>query len=361
MTCFIAGWERLERITLRKHTLASCFSIIIPVRNEQENILKLLFSLKMQNYDQRAYRLIIVDDHSTDGTVQRVKKFINKYPAMDIQLFVLPENKYTKKAALEYGIRQADGEAIIMMDADCEAGVDYLKTLNEYYRRKAPKLLLAPVRINSRNNVFAAFQALEFSSLVFTAAGSSGINRAIMGNGANLLVDRSVFKKLQDQDVFLDKYASGDDMFLLEFVKKNFGKHSVAFAKHPQAVVTTQPCENAAGFFIQRRRWVSKSKAYKNPLLITVALIVFLVAVVQVPGLLSAFFIPRFLYVVAAVWAIKVIADSIILMRITRFLGQKQLRKYIFPLSFIYPFYVIYAAMSGWIFDFSWKGRKYKE
>src|SRR5216117_732871 len=76
------------------------FSIIIPARNEELNIENLLNALKNQEYPKEKFEIIVVDDHSTDGTAAVVKKFGG------VQLISLVSedlNSYKKKA-IETGI-----------------------------------------------------------------------------------------------------------------------------------------------------------------------------------------------------------------------------------------------------------------
>ena len=50
-------------------------SIIIPARNEAENIQHCLDSICNQSYPKHLYEIIVVDDHSTDNTAAIVKKY----------------------------------------------------------------------------------------------------------------------------------------------------------------------------------------------------------------------------------------------------------------------------------------------
>ncbi len=90
-------------------------SIIIPARNEEENIGTLLAALQQQTYPANLLEIIVVDDHSTDGTVKVVQQFSS------VRLLQLKEdniNSYKKKA-IETGIAAATGELIVTTDADC--------------------------------------------------------------------------------------------------------------------------------------------------------------------------------------------------------------------------------------------------
>jgi cellulose synthase/poly-beta-1,6-N-acetylglucosamine synthase-like glycosyltransferase len=360
MALFFAGWQRNPRIKPEKHTSAASFSIVIPVRNEQDNIISLLHSLKIQTYNHKLFELIIVDDHSVDSTIQIIKKFSNRNDDLTIRIVSLEEGEYSKKQALKKGIEQARAEVVVMTDADCVARPDYLNILNEYYHRQKPMLMLGPVKISSNKSMFSRWQALEFSSLIFTAAGSAGVGMPVMANGANLIFDRTVFKEHEGEDVFLQRFASGDDMFLLDYVKKQYGSGSICFVANPSAVMETKAAESASQFFAQRKRWVSKSKAYTNPMIISTALIVLLLACVQIFLVALAVFKPVYIPLMVAVWTGKMLTDFWVLGKISAFLNQQNLMLWFFPIALFYPFYIVVSAFAGLFTSYEWKGRKHR-
>ena len=90
-------------------------SVLIPVRNEENNLSSLLQSLKNQSYSN--YEIILIDDHSSDGTFDWMVKVAieNK----DIIVCQLPNSLHGKKNAIEQGIKAASGEIILTTDSDC--------------------------------------------------------------------------------------------------------------------------------------------------------------------------------------------------------------------------------------------------
>lgn len=359
MALFFAGWNRNPIIHPEKHTSAASFSFVIPVRNEQDNIIGLLHSLKLQTYNHELFEIIVVDDHSTDSSVQIIKKFRNRNEDLKIRIVSLEEGKYSKKQALKKGIEQARAEVIVMTDADCIARPDYLNILNEYYHRRRPMLMIGPVKMSMNKTVFSRWQALEFSSLIFTAAGSAGVGLPVMANGANLIADRTIFEKQKDEDVFLKRFASGDDMFLMDYVRKHYGAGSICFVANPSAVMQTKAADTISQFFAQRKRWVSKSKGYTNPMLISTAVIVLLMACVQLfcigLGVFKSLYIP----LMVAVWAGKMLTDFWVLRKISAFLNQQKLMRWFVPLALIYPVYIVVSAFAGLFTAYEWKGRKH--
>lgn len=89
-------------------------SIIIPVFNEKNTILKLLKLVENQQIKGWKKEIIIVDDGSTDGTQELLRKVKNKYNV------ILQRYNRGKGAALIEGFKHAKGEIILIQDADFE-------------------------------------------------------------------------------------------------------------------------------------------------------------------------------------------------------------------------------------------------
>ena len=98
-------------------------SVIIPCYNEKDTIEALLSSVKNTPYPNK--EIIVVDDCSTDGTQELLKKFVD---LADKILF--HDYNQGKGAALRTGFKAATGDIVIIQDADLE-----------YDPREYPKLL----------------------------------------------------------------------------------------------------------------------------------------------------------------------------------------------------------------------------
>ena len=104
------------------------YSIILPTLNEKNHILDLINSisdvLKKKNL---IYEIIIVDDNSTDGTIDLVKSLLSK---IDFLKLVVRSNLRKNLAqSINDGIKNAKYQNIIWMDADFQHPPKYIEEL----------------------------------------------------------------------------------------------------------------------------------------------------------------------------------------------------------------------------------------
>lgn len=90
-------------------------SILVPVYNESSVVLELLDKVNAQKIDGVDFQILIIDDGSTDDTVE----LLESRPDLYTDLIKLPVNK-GKGAAIMIGIAAAKGDYILCQDADLE-------------------------------------------------------------------------------------------------------------------------------------------------------------------------------------------------------------------------------------------------
>ena len=97
---------------------APSLTVIVPARNEAENIGTTLETLIAQQY--KSLRVLAIDDRSTDGTKQIIDEFAARYPEQigAIHIDYLPEGWLGKTFALEVGTRNSSSEYLLFTDGD---------------------------------------------------------------------------------------------------------------------------------------------------------------------------------------------------------------------------------------------------
>ena len=95
-------------------------SIVIPVYNEAETIHLILAKINNARLIHEIKKeVIVVNDASTDNTLQKLTDLQNQYTEMDISI-ISHERNMGKGAALHSGFKVATGDLLIVQDADLE-------------------------------------------------------------------------------------------------------------------------------------------------------------------------------------------------------------------------------------------------
>ncbi|HEY4109245.1 glycosyltransferase [Puia sp.] len=339
-------------------------TVLIPARNEEANIGNCLQSLAAQTYPREHFEVIVIDDHSTDGTATIVKAFTG-LTIRHLPLAELPEAGVVtahKKFAIETGIGAATGELIVTSDADCVFDPDWLLTLAACYAEKGAKFLAAPVRIGGmkvwgrQHSVLFIFQTLDFITLqgITGAAVFKGVHS--MCNGANLAYAREAFFEVGGFRG-IDQIPSGDDMLLMHKIALRYPDR-VFFLKSRSAIVSTRPETRWKGFLNQRIRWASKADRYDDKRIFWVLLLVYLVNLLFLALAVAAFWDRWWGFLFLVLVAAKTMVEYPFVGDVAGFFGQRRLMGY-FPL--LQPLHIGYTIVVGWLGKFGsyrWKDRK---
>lgn len=348
------GWKMIKLFKVTCDAFNTRVSIIIPVRNEEENILHCLNAINQQSYPKNFTEVIVVDDHSDDRTAALVKNWITSNP---LNVKIISSEDFTgKKYALNEGIKNATGEFIVTTDADCTVEGDWLSTLVSYYEKYSPSLICGIVATRQENKSLSAFQSLEQAG--FTAIGAAGIyfRQPLLCNGANLAYPKKIFEETGGYNISAEA-ASGDDTFLMfRIAKKDPG--AVHFLKSKEAVVYTGSAATFKDFLNQRKRWGSKVLRQRNFTSALVVLIVFLFHLFLVVSIILAFTAKLNWQLPVLFFALKIISESLLLNSVLSFADKKNLRQYIFLSQLMYPFYIVVASLLSQTGKYTWKKRK---
>lgn len=338
---FIIGWKRIFPFVPKgNESIKSLVSVVVACRNEENHVRQLIACMAQQS--NQNFELILVNDHSTDATRNYIKAAQEQYSKIQLVDAV----GYGKKNALKEGILKATGNLIITTDADCLPSYHWLESIACFQRKNNCDLIICPVKLSGKDSVFAYLQVLEFTSLVASAAGAAGMGMPILCNGANLVFTKKAW--LASQDDLHPEEQSGDDVFLLESVKKRGGK--IRFLKSESAFVTTKQAGTLLDLIKQRRRWSAKSRFYTDWHLILTALVVFAICLLLLALAVLSFYNMIFLYAFLALFILKYLLDSVFLSTVSKFFQLNNIWLFSFLLSIFYPFYIVFVAVSSLVF-----------
>ncbi len=349
-------WKQLDEFEEDGSVECAKISVIVPARNEAATIAKLLVSLQNQSYPVDAFEVLVVDDHSTDHTID----VVNASALNNLRLIqpLAEADQSSKKKAIEAGVRQASGELIVTTDADCIAPANWLHTINNFYQKTGACFIAAPVKFSHDKSFLGIFQSLDFITLQGITAASVAAHFHTMCNGANLAYTKKAFEVV-DGFEGIDKIATGDDMLLMHKIWKN-NPSKVFYLKNKDAVVTTPPMPTWKAFFSQRKRWASKTLVYDDVRIIAVLGFVYLLNLLFIILTVAAFF--NFFYWIDVIGflLIKTIIEAPFVYSVAKFYDEEKLMKYFF---FFQPVHILYTVSIGFISQFGkyeWKGRKTK-
>ena len=355
---FIVGFLKIKTFkNIKPETYTTTeimLSVIIPVRNEADNLISVILSLKAQLLEQKYFEVIFVNDNSTDSSLDIINKEIKG--KKNFKIINLKKHEQGKKQAIKRGIEVSQGNYIVTSDADCTYNVAWLLTIFNYLQNKNPDMLIAPVEMTA-NSFFQKLQALEFSSLIGSTIGAVGIGRPIMCNGANLIYKKKIYQKIND--ALNIKEASGDDIFLLHAVKKNKDMQ-IRFLKSKKAIVKTSAESSLKAFVNQRIRWSSKSKSYKDIDTIIVALLVLAINLATTFVIIFTIFDVTTVHALIIFLSLKVIPDFLLLFLTTKFFNRLKLMILLPVVNLFYFLYIILIGVAGIVnLKIVWKKRNY--
>ncbi|RZJ29864.1 MAG: glycosyltransferase [Flavobacterium sp.] len=350
----IMGFSKMKTIAPKNSNPKTTFSIVIPFRDEAENLTQLLESIKNLNYPKTLFEIIFIDDFSTDESAKIVYKW--RMENGEYHVTLIESVRITgspKKDAIARAVPIVGNEWIITTDADCLLPKNWLSELNNCILDNDVSMIAGPVIYNGKASLSNNFQLMDMLSLQGATIGSFGIGKPFMCNGANFAYSKALFQELKGFQGN-ENSASGDDVFLLQKAVAN--STNVHYLKSKDAIVLTKPVNGWISLFHQRARWASKAKAYENDFGELISWVVFLGNFcLLVLFALSAAKLFRWEYF-GILFGLKLFVDWILIYQANGFLRNG---RFILPVlsSLIYPFFSCGVALYSVFGKYRWKGR----
>jgi len=333
-------------------------SVIIPFRNEADNIIRCLKGIENQNYPQINYEVIFVDDNSTDNTSDIIN--LNKLNE-NIKVIKVPDNyseRAHKKRAIRYALENSKGEIIVTTDADCIHDPEWLRSLLKYYDNDTA-FISGPVSFEESKSIFGKLQKLEFAGLIITGAGLIGADKPVICNAANLSYRKKVFYEVKGYENKMN-LTSGDDEFLMQKISADTD-YKIKFAIDTEAIVITSPKKSISEFHQQRKRWASKGLFYSDKIFIIKLILIYFFYLLIPFSFLYGIFVDNYgFFVTIFIFLTKLFIEYLVLKRGMEIIFNKIEMNLFFLAQFLHIPYIIIEGISGSFGNYSWKGRKVK-
>lgn len=176
-------------------------SVIVPARNEVENIGECVASILDSSYDRT--EIVIVDDRSTDGTTELVRSLVERNPdrMRSIAGETLPRDWVGKPWACWQGYRAARGDILVFTDADTRHAPDLLAhAVGALQANNADFVTLVPRQLMEsfweRVILPQIFAAILFRFRDLTRMNASRNPRDVIANGQFILARREAYEAI---------------------------------------------------------------------------------------------------------------------------------------------------------------------
>jgi len=223
--------------------MLSFVSIIIPCRNEEKFIGKCLDSISRQDYPKENLEVLVVDGMSGDKTREIIKEYSEKYSFIK---FLENPNKFTP-FALNIGIKNAQGEVILRMDAHAGYEKYYISKCVKYLRESGADNVGGVMKtLPSKNTVWAQAIAISLSH-PFGVGGSQFRKGTDNPKWVDTVFGGCYKKEIFDKiGLFNENLIRSQDMEFNLRLKEAGGK----ILLHPEIVSYYYPKSNLKDFFL---------------------------------------------------------------------------------------------------------------
>ncbi|MDX1920214.1 MAG: glycosyltransferase family 2 protein [Candidatus Caenarcaniphilales bacterium] len=238
--------------SLQKPSRYPLVDIFIAEHNERCVIIDTLENILKIDYPN--YKIYVIDDRSTDGTVEAVKDFIKENHLADkITLIARPIEAFPgKAAALNEALRQSNGELVAVFDADARVQPDCLRLSLHYFNDPEVGAVQFQKKIrNAGFNTLAFCQDLEFAYDTYLQVGRDSLDGFVELRGSGQITTRKCLEEVGGWD----ERALTEDLEIS--TKINAAGMRIRFA--PEIVAEEEAVLTTLAFIRQRRRWAEGS------------------------------------------------------------------------------------------------------
>ncbi len=190
-------------------------SVIICARNEDENLTEFLPKVCSQDYPN--FEVIVVNDCSDDDTENVIDEFVKIFP--NLKKVTIKEDayyKHGKKFAVLVGIKAAQYENMVFMDADCYPSSDqWLKEMSKGFSKER-EVVLGYGAYEKQDTFLNKLIRFDTFMIAVQYLSSAIKGQAYMGVGRNLAYKKDLFYRNKGFSSHYHINSGDDDLFVNE-------------------------------------------------------------------------------------------------------------------------------------------------
>jgi 1,2-diacylglycerol 3-beta-glucosyltransferase len=324
-------------------------SVVIAARDEERNIAACLESVLQQTYESALFDVIVVNDHSTDRTEAICRQFQQRYPNLRHIIAAESDTLRGKTNALDQGIAQANGEIILITDADCTVPPTWVAATAKRY---GPTVgIVGGLTVQKADSGFDGMQSLDWAYLLGLAASTISLRIPLSTIGNNLSFRKSAYNDVGGYSTI--PFSVTEDFVLFQAIVRT-GKWDYLCPVDPEVLVTSQPCQTWKELIRQKHRWGTGGLDMR-PVGFVVGILGFGLNVLLLLSLLTGGF-----FGFLAGLVVKMGADYVFLHSILRRQHRVDLLKFFLPFELYFISYVLVLPFLVFLGGpVVWKGRSY--
>ena len=221
-------------------------SVLVAARNEVETLPDCLQALSVQDYPAERYEVIVIDDHSSDGTCDVAVPFgVRCIPADEAGLA-------GKAGALHSGIKAARGEIIAITDADCRPPSWWLRRLCDQLQDGRSGVVCGVTTV--RDGSFKArIQGMDWLLLLGVASGLSELGVPVTAMGNNMCFRRGAYDEVGGYPKLPSSVT--EDYALFRAIRRRT-RFDARLILHDDVRNETLPLNTWKEVLRQRKRWL---------------------------------------------------------------------------------------------------------
>lgn len=324
-------------------------SVLVAVRNEEQNIIRCLDALSELNYPKDKIEVLIGNDRSEDQTRQLVENYIqgkSSFKLIDITSTM--GNAKGKANVLAHLAKAAKGEFFFITDADIAVPSTWIHGLLRYHNDSIATI--SGVTVTEGKNLTAKMQAIEWIFAFGMVQTVSELRIPVSAVGNNMMISRKAYESVGGYET-IPFSVTEDFQLFKETLKKGWGYKNIC---NPEVLAISKPMQDLGLLIKQRKRWMTG--AFQLPFILVLCL--FIQAIFFPVILLTLFVFPVW---GALAWMAKILLQQVFIALVMRRMNTwSGLLKY-------FIFFEIYSCLFGAFMlvyyilpvKVEWKGRKY--
>lgn len=227
---------------------------IVPCWNEEKTVARTVHSLLELDYPKDKFKIMIVDDGSTDKTWEVIQQFKNN-PQIELHT----KKNGGKYTALNYGLSKLTTDLVGCLDADSYVHKDTLKKIVYYFQDKETMAVAPSIKLWEPKSVLQLLQKIEYGFGIFNRKMFQYMNAIYITPGPFSIFRKEVFEKL-------GPYRHAHNTEDIEIALR-MQENGMKIVHAHNAFVYTVPPNTVKKLLVQRIRWshgfIQNAKDYR--------------------------------------------------------------------------------------------------